>query len=103
MSVQTYNISSAGKLYRAEEYIFIGGGDRYSNQNIELIPPNPKPCSAAFRNVTNHIEGSRKERNHNDMHQVSSPNKKHVITIDYSYLLQQKSVHDLRRNCCAFL
>ena len=103
MTVQTYNISSAGKLHRAEEYIFIGGGDRISNQNSELIPPNPKPCSAAFSNVTNYIEGSKKERSHNDMHQDSSQNKKHVVTIDYSYLLQQKSVHDLRRNCCAFL
>ena len=103
MTVQTYNISSAGKLYRAEEYIFIGGDDRFSDQNSELLPLNPKPCSAAFSNVTNHIKESKKERSHNDMHQVSSQNKKHVITVDYSYLLQQKSVHDLRRNCCAFL
>ena len=103
MNVQTYNISSAGKIYRAEEYIFIGGGDKFSSQNSGLIPPNPQPCSAAFSNEPNRIEGAKKARSHDNMHQVSSKSKKHVITIDYSYLLQQKSVHDLRRNCCAFL
>ena len=92
MTVQSYNISSAGKTYRAEEYILIGGGDEFSNKDSGMIPPNPQPCSAAFSNVTNHIEGAKKDRSHND-----------VITIDYSYLLQQKSVRDLRRNCCAFL
>jgi len=103
MTVQTYNISSAGKIYRAEECIFIGGGDKFFNQNSGLVPPNPKPCLTASSNITNHIEGVKKDRSYNDMHQVSSLNKKHVITIDYSYLLQQKSVYDLRRNCCAFL
>ena len=104
MTVQTYNISCYGKTYRTEEYIFIGGSENCLNQNEILTPANPQPCTITVSQLKDDIDRTQMDNICNDnMEQISSQKKQHVITIDYSYLLQQKSVSDLRHNCCIFL
>ena len=102
--VQTFHVSSTGKTYRAEKYIFVGDIDQSSDQNEALMPANPKSCTTTNSHDVDDIDGTTKtERPSTNMNQFSPQKKQHVITIDYSYLLQQKSALDLRHNCCAFL
>ena len=102
--VQTFHISSSGKTYRAEKYIYVGGIDQSCDQNEALMPANPQSSTVANSCDVDDIDGSTKnDRQSTNMNQFSPQKKQHVITIDYSYLLQQKSALDLRHNCCAFL
>ena len=102
--VQTFHISSSGKTYRTEKCIYVEDIDQSCDQNEALMPANPKSCALTNSHGVDDIDGNTKnDRPSTNMNQFSPQKKQHVITIDYSYLLQQKSPLDLRHNCCAFL
>ena len=102
--VQTFHISSSGKTYRTEKYIFVGDIEQSCDQNEALMPANPKSCATTYSQDVDDIDGSTKtDRPRMNMDMIYPQRKQHVVTIDYSYLLQQKSALDLRHNCCAFL
>ena len=102
--VQTFHISSSGETYRTEKYIFVGDVDQISDQNEALMPANPKSCTTTINHSVDDIDGPTMSYHPSTNMDIIYPQKKqHVVTIDYSYLLQQKSPLNLRHNCCAFL
>ena len=105
MTIRTFNISSSGTTYRTEEYIFIGNSDKYCDQIDALQPANPKSCPTDINKAkVNFDETTNSDRHSPNVDQISKKKRQScVVTIDYSCLLQQKSVNDLRHKCCTFL